>query len=381
MVLLVLCWLVRRAVWWIVWMCGFDSSITGKININCKGSSMQGPMEDNMGTNDDKRIRREVETKKRKERRRRAKLSVIEKDIDDLQKILNDPTVDSGKSGTYDYLASLLVKLKATLYPQPNYEQRRIDFAQFETANGVEVIVGTMRLSPQSEPIATVCCEILGALAGWYDKECIISQGKRSYHRRKMENLERVGAYQSIKSAFVSFPNNKYLCLSVLYALRSFGYLLRMKCIFHDWDLAKHVLEALRRFGADDVLFSTIACAVISLFCEAKNSSFYRRQQLGDYGACDLVYNALLSVETRGGNDDDVSWCIKAVAALAPPVVRHPDREDSRRILNQQKFVSLGVDKVLATIANNQSRSARIRTRASETLRRYFPMFRGTSAV
>lgn len=73
---------------------------------------MQGPMEDNRDPNVDKRIRREVETKKRKERRRRAKLSVIEKDIDDLQKILNDPTVDSGKRGTYDYLASLLVKLK-----------------------------------------------------------------------------------------------------------------------------------------------------------------------------------------------------------------------------------------------------------------------------
>jgi hypothetical protein len=198
-----------------------------------------------------------------------------------------------------------------------------------------------------------------------------------------MENLERVGAYQLIKSAFVSFPNNKYLCLSILYALRSFGYLLRMKCIFHDWDLAKHVLEALRRFGADDVEFSTIACGVISLFCEAKNSSFYRRQQLRDYGACNLVYNALLSVETRGGNDDDVSWCICAVAALAPPVaaLAPPVQRVTGRILNQQKFVSLGVDKVLATIANNQSRSDRVRTKASETLRRYFPMFRGTSAV
>jgi hypothetical protein len=332
------------------------------------------------------RTRREEETRKRKERRRRARLSAIQKDIEDMQTISSCPNADTHR--LYNCILSLSINLQSTLQNNgpdnqrinadddehgPD-EQRKIAFAQFEAAKGIEATISAMRF--YDPMISYVCCDILQMVSQWYNRNVGSDwRGKRSYHNRKTANLERLGAYGAVKRAIYHIPHDKELCLSVIAALNCFGALIEKKSIFRDWKLFDSVLEAFQRFGADDVLFSSAACALISHFC-GTNCGDNDRQWYGTKrGACALVYNALLLCERGGGADNDVNWCMEAIQSLTK--MKHLKKKGFR-LLTREAFVALGADKLLTEIANNRNRSNKTRTNANNALKILFTNYVST---
>jgi hypothetical protein len=262
---------------------------------------------------------------------------------------------------------------------QSNAEQRIIDFSSFEKAKGIETLIRTMRLFPESTQIATCGCNMLGLVAWNYNKIASSDAAKASSHKRKMTNfLEVVGAFKSvIDSSFTSFPDCKERCQSALSALKTFGFWIG-KPRLYDANLATQVLTALRKFGADDRAFSADACTTLSYFWEHCNNS--QREYCGRReGACELIYSALSDNQTKGGGDNDVTWCLSALKHLTSPKfvndvrMKYPSKNSYR--YTQERFIALEADKLVATIALDQHRSEKVRANARNILHSLFPNY------